>query len=315
MLANSLFCLSVIVITLRNCPRGESSRDVMLINLMRLILHTEFADERLESPLIYNNLISPDLSIELRDTNGPEAPVQSGAGRSNAAEAGAEATSKPSDNEEEDCPPGHVSATDEDSDEELPRQRRRRRKRKYDEAAAQPLDSSSGNDDDDIHHRLKRRKQRRSVQSRANGSPGRSRTRTTLAGRKRICTKCWPRREEYANKDKEDETLTSLLETRRKTHKRPAQPGSSRSKEPVLGPSGKTTGWPKGKGQHFQFRAKAPSQESQEASSKEPLTGRRKRKRPRKDDEDPTKSPSTTDSEEAQPKPLRKRKKKKRQRQ
>lgn len=310
---NSLFCLSVIVITLRNCPRGESSRDVMLINLMRLILQTEFADERLESPLVYNNLISPDLSIELRGTNGPQVPVQPGAGRGNAAETGTEAATKPSDNEEEECPPGHVSATDEDSDEDLPRQggrrrrRRRGRKRMYDEAATQPLDSSSGNDH---HHLLKTRKQRRSVQGRANGSPGRSRARGTLAGRKR--TKCWPRREEYATKDEEDETLTSLLETRRKSHKRPAQPGSSRSKEPVLGPSGKTTRWPKGKGQHFQFGAKATRQESQEASSKEPLTGRRKRKRPRKDDEDPTKSPSTTDSEEAQPKPLRKRKKKKR---
>lgn len=297
MLTNSWFCLSVIVITLRNCPRGESSRDVMVLNLMRLILQTEFANERLESPLIYNNLIAPDPPIRLRAPNRPEVSVQTDAERSNAAETGTETANKTSDTEEKDGPLGHVSASVEDSGENQPQtpRRRKRRKKKYDTAASQLLDSSSG---DEHHHLLSRRMtQKRPGQSR-------SRTRRTLAGGKRSHGK-WPGRE-GARKDAEEETL-GLLKTRRMTQ-RPAHLGRSPSEEPVPGPSGKRL--LKEKGKESQVHA-APSKESREASCKEPPTGRRKRTRPRKGDKDRTNPPggSTTDSEEVvQPKPLRKRK-------
>lgn len=267
----------------------------MVLNLMRLILQTEFADERLESPLVYNNLIAPDPSIRLRAPNRPEVSVQNDAERSNAAETGTETANRTSDTEEKDGPLGHVSASVEDSGENQPQtpRRRKRRKKKYDKAAGQPLDSSSG---DEHHHLL--RTQKRPGQSR-------SRTRRTLAGRKRLHGK-WPGRE-GTRKDAEEET-PSLLKTRRMTQ-RPAQLGRSPSEEPVPGPSGKRL--LKGKGKESQLQATAPSKESREASGKAPPTGRRKRIRPRKGDKDPTKPPggSTTDSEEVvQPKPLRKRK-------
>lgn len=296
-LINSCFCLSVIVITLRNLPRGENSRDVMVLNLMRLILQTEFADERLESPLIYNNLIVPDRPIRLRAPHRPGVPVQTDAERSNVAETGTETANKTSDNEEKDGL-GHVSASVEDSGENQPQtpRRRKRRKKKYDKAASQPLDSSSG---DELHHLLRKQRTKRRPGQR------RSRTRRTLAGRKRLHVK-WPGRE-GTRRDAEDETL-SLLKTRRMTQ-RPAHPGRSPSEEPVPGPSGKRL--LKEKGKESQLQATAPSKESPEASCKEPPTGRRKRIRPRKGDKDPSKPPgsSTTDSEEVvQPKPLRKRK-------
>lgn len=129
MLTNSWFCLSVIVITLRNFPRGESSRDVMVLNLMRLILQTEFANEGLESPLIYNNLIAPDPPIRLRAPNRHEVSVQTDAERSNAAETGTETANKISDTEEKDGPLGHVSASVEDSGENQPQTHRRRKRR------------------------------------------------------------------------------------------------------------------------------------------------------------------------------------------
>lgn len=297
MQTNSCFCLSVIIITLRNYPRGESSRDVMVLNLMRLILQTEYANERLESPLIYNNLIAPDPPIRLRAPNRPEVSVQNDAERSNAAETGTETGNKTSDAEEKDGPLRHDSASVEDSGENHPQTPRRRkmRKKKYDKAARQPLDSSSG---DEHHHLLgKQRTQKRPGQRR-------SRTRRTLAGRKKLHGE-WPGRE-GTRKDAEEETL-SLLKTRRMTQ-RPAQLGPSPSEEPVPGPSGKRL--LKEKGKESQLQATAPSKENREASCKEPPTGRRKRIRPRKGDKDPTHPPggSTTDSEVVQPKPLRKRK-------
>lgn len=267
----------------------------MLLNLMRLILQTEFADERLESPLIYNNLVAPDPPLRRRAPNRPEVSVQTDAERSNAAETGTETANKTSDTEEKDGPLGHVRTSVEDSGENQPQtpRRRKRRKKKYDKAASQPLDSSSG----DEHHHLfrKQRTQRR---------PGQSRSRTR-AGRKRLHGK-WPGRE-GTRKDAEEETL-GLLKTRKMTQ-RPAHLGRSPSEEPVPGPSGKRLLKEKGKGS--QLQATAPSKESREASCKEPPTGRRKRIRPRKGDKDPTNPPggSTTDSEEVvQPKPLRKRK-------
>lgn len=316
-LTKTFFCLSDVVITLRNYPRGESSRDVTVLNIVRLVLQTEFSDVRFDSPLIYNNLIVPDITIRQTAINGPEVAGHSSTERRNQAETSTETTNKISDVDEEDCSVPQASATVEDSEEEPARPSRRRRKRKH-KAAARYLDSSSENERHS--HPLKRRgKQKHSVQNRDSELPGCSRTRKELAGRKRMHSKGWPRKGrenatkciDVTNKDGEEETLTGLLKTRRKTYKRPAQHEGSLSEEPVPGPSGKNTGLLKKKGKHFQFKAK-PSKDSK-ASAKESLKGRKKSKRPRKDDKNPTQQPgaSTTDSEEErQPKPLRKRKKK-----
>lgn len=316
-MTKSFFCLSDVVITLRNYPRGESSRDVTVLNIVRLILQTEFSDVRFDSPLIYNNLIAPDITIRQTAINGPEVAGHSSTEHSNQAETSTE-TSKISDIDEEDRPVPQVSATVEDSEEEPSRSSRRRRRKRKHKAAPRFFNSSSENE---RHSRPlnRKRKQKHSVQARDSELPGFSRTRKELAGRKIMYGKGWPRkRKENAtkhidatNKDAEEETITGLLKTRRKTYKRPSQHGNSPVEEPVPGPSGKNTGLLKKEGKHFQFNAKPPSKDSK-ASAKEPLTGKKKRKRPRKDDKNSTKQPdaSTTDSEESQLKRLRKRKKK-----
>lgn len=312
--ADKIFCLPDVVITLRNYPRGESIRDVTVLNIVRLVLQTEFSDVRFDSPLIYNNLIAPDITIRQTAISGPEAAGPSSTEPSNQAETSTQATSKISDFDEEEGAGPQVSATVEDSEEEPAcSSRRRRRKRKH-KAAAKYLDSSSENE---RHSQplKRRRKHKHSVQTRDSELPGCSRSRKELAARKRTYSKGWPRKGrkhatkdmDATNKDAEQRTLTGLLKTRRKTYKRPAQ-----REEPVPGPSGKKTGLLKKKGKHFQFKAKPPSKYSK-ASAKEPLTGRKKRKRLRKDYKNPTNQlgASTTDSEEEpQPKLLRKRKKK-----
>lgn len=314
----SFFCLADVVITLRNYPRGESSRDATVLNIVRLVLQTEFSDVRFDSPIIYNNLIAPDITIRQTGTNGPEVAGHSSTERSNQAENRTETPSKISDIDEEECPVPQASATVEDSEEEPARSSRRKRKKRKQKAAAKYFHSSSENDRNS--RPSKRRKHKHSVQTKDSKLPGCARTRKELAGRKRPSSKGWlgkgsenaTKHTDAKNKDAEGENLIGMLQTRRKTYKRPGQDEGSPGEEPVPGPSGKNTGLLK-KGKNFQFKAKPPSKDSK-ASAKDSLTERKKRKRPRKDDKNPTnptKSASTTDSEEEyQPKRLRTRKKK-----
>lgn len=290
-----------------------------VLNIVRLVVQTEFSDVRFDSPLIYNNLVAPDITIRQTAINGPEVAGHSSTECSNQAETSTEATSRISETDDEDCPLPQASA--EDSEEEpAPSSRRRRRKRKP-KAAARYLGSSSENEG--CSRPLKRRrKQKHSVQTRDAELPGCSRKRKELAGRKRMYSKGWPRiGRENANKrvgaakDAEEETLTGLLKTRRKTYKRPGQTEGSLCEEPVPGPSGRNTGLVKRKGKNFQLKASQPPSKDTKASAKAGQTERKKRKRARKDHKNPAKQPaaSTTDSEEEpQPKPLRRRKKKER---
>lgn len=322
-LTTFFFCLPDIVITLRNYPRGESSRDVTVLNIVRLVLQTEFSDVRFESPLIYNNLIAPDVTTRQTAISRPEVAGPSSSERSNQPETSTETASKISDNDERAGPVPQISATVEDSEVEPARlSRKRRRKRKH-MAAARYFDSSSENERQ--YRPLKRRrKHKHSVLTRDSERPGCSRTRNEPAGRKRMYHKGQPRKgrkngskhADATNEDGEEETLTGLLRTRRHAYKRPAQHEGSPSKEPVPGPSGRNTGSLTNKDKYFQFNAKPPGRDSK-ASAKEPLTRRKKRKRrrPRRDARNRTTQPgtSTTDSEEERrPKLLRKRKKKER---
>lgn len=313
----SFYGLSDVVITLRNYPRGESSRDVTVLNIVRLVLQTEFSNVRFDSPLIYNNLIVPDITIRQTAINGPEVAGHPSTQRSNQAETSTETPSKMSDINEEDCLVAQASATVEDSEEEpAPSSRRRKKKRKH-RAAARYINSSSENEQ---HSRpLKRRKKRkRSVQKKGSELPGCLRTKKELAGRKRMNSKVWPRKgresttkhTDAMNKDAEEKRHTGLLKTRRKTYKRPSQHEGFLSGEPV-GPSGKKTGFLKKKGIHFQFKAKLPSKDAK-ASAKGPTTGRKKRNRLRKNDTNLAKqSDASTDSEDhRRTKRLRKRRKK-----
>lgn len=287
-----------------------------VLNIVRLVLQTEFSDVRFDSPLIYNNLIAPDITIRQTAINGPEVASQPSIERSNQAETSTETTSKISDTDE-DCPLPQASATAEDSEEEpAASSRRRRRKRKH-KAAARYLSSSSENERHS-HLLKRRRKQKHSVQTRDLELPGCSRKQ--LAGRKIMYSKGWPRKgrenankcAETPNKDAKDETFTGLLKTRRKTYKRPAQPEGCLCQEPVPAPSGKNTGLLEKKGKHCQFKAKPPSKDTK-ASAKAGQTERNKRKRPRKDNKNPAQQPSastTHSEEETQPKLLRRRKKK-----
>lgn len=292
-----MLCLSDIVIMLRNYPRGENSRDVRVLNLMRMIVQTEFVNAVFDTVLVYNNLILPDNFMRQNTITSLEDAGHSSPETSDA---------------DENCQARQTSATVEDSD-DLPRtsriRRRRRRRRKQSEAAVQHPDSSSENDQPPPLEN--RRKHRRPVQNRDPELPCASRARRELAGRKRRYSKRWPKKENTTEANKDAVEETDLMNKNRKTHQRPGQDESPLSAEPVPGPSGKDAGLMKRQETHVPFKVKAPSKDSM-ASAKEPLAGRKKKKRPRKGDKYPAKqhSTSTTDSEEPQPRPLRKKKKK-----
>lgn len=300
-----LLCLSVIVIRLRNCPRGESRRDVRVLNMLRLVLHTEFSNARLESPLVYNNLIVPDISVTVFNT--PEARARYSTDHGNEDESSTETASDDQGND----PARHTSATVEDSEEQPPAPRRERRKRKHSKAAGQRSESTSDNEQ---HPRPLKRKRKRN-----HSPPGHPRGREESTGRKRTCQGSsgnqrgnTTEHKDHTNTDARQETPSGLLNTRRKTYKRPAQHGSSQSVEPVPGPSGRNEPSLERNLKHIQVKVEAPSQDSN-ASAQEPLTGRGKRKRARKSNKSPARQPATssTDSEE-EPQPLRKRRKKQR---